>query len=592
MVWMLYRPQACPLVKVIRGRPTSWDPRVVGLRFQGEIETVAWSPCSKFIAIGWGDCPEISIVDPVTLNQLYTLSCTAVMILWTMIVFSPDSCLLSGYSCVDNCIISWDLQTGGQISRIYTNETGQQCYSMTYSGCGTMLGGLFDKINIVIYNILSGTCISSHSVQQSIVETIWTCGDYLQFATMEPESITIWQVSFASSDVPTKIDSLPTPSNLSKKLVLHPTLSQIAFILEGRVLVWDTQCHKVLLDYMDSEAPIKLMSFSADGSLLICGTGGPEFYLWKQSPNGYDFCQKVVSSAVYATPVISPDGSSVISSGSSVLQLWHIKNSPASFPNVITPLSQHQRGDKFLLGFSPNESLVAVTEYLGKTVSVFSLKSGNPQLVVDTETGVCGLRITEDKLVVVGDGKILTWDLPARGYDFNTGERFGNNTTTFRHSATHGITYASISPDLNYVVIGYSHPAEGLYLYDTHTGERLSVAESHTWKSEFIAGCEFWCGMHTGKGERWTILQENGSNTIKMKQLSQGEELQSGVSWHSPSGYQVSDDGWVLSSSGKRLFWLPHYWQPEKMLQRCWSKNFLAVWNMDLLEPIVLKLEV
>ncbi|KAF9786263.1 hypothetical protein BJ322DRAFT_775760 [Thelephora terrestris] len=593
-VWMLYRGQASPLVKVVRGRPTSWDPRVIGVRVPGEICTVAWSPCSQFIAFAWEECPDILIVDSVTLKQLYTMHSSEEMISWESIVFSPDSCLLSGYSFLDDWIISWDLQTGGQISIISTSETGR-CSSMAYSGCGTMLGGIFDEITIIIYNILSGTCISSHSVQQPIVETLWTQSEYLQFATVESESIVIWQVRFASDDTPTKINSLSTPKNLSTKLVLHPTLFRIAFILEGRILVWDAQEHDFLLDSMDVENPIT-MSFSADGSLFMCGTGGPEFYLWKESPKGYNFHQKGASSAVFATPVISPDGGSVISSGGSILQLWHMENFPTSLPIVITPRSLHTRGDKFLLDFSPDESAVAVAEQLGKTVTVLSLKSGNPQLVINTEMEICGMKMTGDKLIVVGNGKILTWDLLAESYDLNRGNICNDpQTTTFtHHSVVTEFLHASISPDLNYVAIGDPHKkSEGLCIYDTHTGDKLATAKSGLSINSFAqGGDEIWCGWHNGAGERWMIIREDGSNAIKMKQLSQREDPQSGFFWHSPSGYQISDDGWILSSSGKRLFWLPHYWRPEKKLQKCWSKKFLAVWNLDLFEPIILELKL
>jgi len=161
---------------------------------------------------------------------------------------------------------------------------------MTYSGCGTMLGGLFD-LEIIIYNVLSGAQISSHSVNGWAVDTIWTHGKNLQFATTKPGSIAIWEVSFTSDHPPTQVSSLPTPDNFSKKgVVLLPTLSLLAFAFGRRVVVWDAQHQKTLVDSTDVKDPER-MSFSSDGHFFVCGTGTTEFHLWKKSPDGYLPCQ-------------------------------------------------------------------------------------------------------------------------------------------------------------------------------------------------------------------------------------------------------------------------------------------------------------
>jgi hypothetical protein len=225
------------------------------------------------------------VLDAVTLKQLYTVYPQSRGHSWENVVFSSDSHLLSGFSWDYDCIVTWDLQTGGVIGDISTEEAGC-CNSMSFSECGTMLGGVFDQKTITTYNILSNTCISSHPIQGPAVDTIWTCGEYLQFATVDSGSIIIWQVSFTSGHTPTKVGSLSTPEGFSKSLAMLPTLSWLAFIDKGRVVLWDAQHHKVLLDSVDAENPVT-MSFSADGQLIICGTGGKESYLWKKSHSSY-----------------------------------------------------------------------------------------------------------------------------------------------------------------------------------------------------------------------------------------------------------------------------------------------------------------
>ena len=61
---------------------------------------------------------------------------------WNLVVFSPDSHLLAGYSYEEDCIVTWDLQTGGIIRNIgCSSSESSQNGSMTFSECETMIGG-------------------------------------------------------------------------------------------------------------------------------------------------------------------------------------------------------------------------------------------------------------------------------------------------------------------------------------------------------------------------------------------------------------------------------------------------------------------
>ena len=335
----LYGPQfSHPLARVVHGAPSSWDPSIATKKFPKEIKTVVWSPCSKFIAIALKDFPGIVILDAVTLGQLYTMYSQDKVIDWECIVFSPDNCILTGYSWMKDCITSWDLQTGGQISSIYTMRLGR-CKSIVYSGSGTLIGVLFKTHTIVTYDVPSVTKIFSHSTQQSSIKVIWTHGEHLQFATIELGSIITWQVSFTSNNPPTKVSSLPTPDGLPEDFVLQPTISRLAFNLEERVLVWDTQNHKILLDSM-GYADLESMSFSSDGHLFTCQEGDQGFCIWKESLDGYLLHQKFISSSQWTTLVVCPNAESVISFGGSMLQLWHTANSSTQSPIVPIQTSQ------------------------------------------------------------------------------------------------------------------------------------------------------------------------------------------------------------------------------------------------------------
>jgi WD40 repeat protein len=389
--------------------------------------------------------------------------------------------------------------------------------------------------------------------------------------------------------------SLPAPKDLSlETLVLLPTLLWLAFICKQKVIVWDAQNEKILLESADIENPSAL-SFSSNGHFFACSTVSEEFCIWKKSPAGYLSYEKFMPGTIYAIPYISPNGKSVITTGSGMIQLWYPENSPTPLSSVSMQVSKHSRF--FCIEFSPDASLVAITERLSTTVIVLDTESGNPLLVIDTGVMTCGLRITGDKVIVVCDGKIVTWDLSARDCEFNARKNINNSiqTTSFKHLIPiHGL-YASISPNLKFVALGGVWPGHNkLWVYNMHTGEELAVTWPHGGIPGFSSSsCEVWSARNNGSVFPWEIAKGDGPNTIKLKPLQLVEpQSQSGFPWNSPCGYQVTDDGWILSSSGKLLLWLPHHLRQDSIIQRKWNKRFLAIWNQNIPEPCILKLEV
>ena len=588
IVQRLYGPQVNPLARVIQGVPTSWDASIATKRFSRYICAAAWSPCSRFVVTAQSPSNRIVVLDAATLKQLHTLYYPNQHIVWSGLVHSPDGHLLTGYSHINNCIISWDLQTGGLISYISDGKT-VQCKLVAHSGCGTMLGGLFGNKTIITYNILSGAQISSHSVQEYIY-TIWTHSESLQFATMGSGSITIWEVGFTSSSAPTQISSLPTPDNLSlSNSVFFPTLSQLALILKDRVLVWDAQHQKILLDSMDVKSP-KEVAFSPNGHFFLCYNWGQDIHLWKKSPNGYLYDQKFTSSTEYPTAIFSPNGESIISFYSSILQLWHMTSSPTFSHKILTQAPKHTSG--FFLEFSPDKSLVAIAQKLSNKVTVFDVKSGNPQVIINAYMIICGVGIIENRIIIVSHGEIATWELPASGCVLNSQWNTKNSiqTTWFDTPSYTDYLCASISPHLNYIaLIQKPRKKYELCIMDLHTGWCFDSVEVQRWVPGFTPdGNRIWCASSDGKVEQLEIVKR--PQNIKLESLNITEKPLSGFPWHSPCGYQITDDGWVLSPSGKQLIWLPHQWQSK--IERRWGGKFLALFPSGLSEPLILELEV
>ena len=185
-------------------------------------------------------------------------------------------------------------------------------------------------------------------------------------------------------------------------------------------------------------------------------------------------------------------------------------------------------------------------------------------LIIDTDAKTHGLSITGNKIIVVGEREIVTWALPERDSVFTTKRQDINHsvkTTTLEDFASITSFGTSISPNLNYVAIGGSH---NLCIYDINTGKKLADERSNGVFFTFTpCGNEIWCAGNNGTMEKWEIVEQNGSTAFHLKELESDIHILKGFPWHSPHGHQITDDGWILSSSGKWLLWLPPHWRPD-----------------------------
>ena len=577
----------------------SWDPTIATMDSPHQIGCTAWSPCSRFIAISLG-LEEVQILDAATLKKVVSFTppkCTT-----QLLSFSPESHLLTWLG--KGSFINWDLQTGVQIGEIPTGEgvSSWNARSITYSECGTMFGVLFrdrdtPSISVGIYDVLSNVRIHHHQVSDPIgrlgTYVAWTHNECLQFTALGPRFITIWEVGFASKQPPTEVRTLPAPDNFdphpSKHSLFLPTLSRLAFVAESTIYIWDAQCSKLLLNSADLVGTARIrMSFSPDGHFFACGTHGAEIYLWEESPDGYDICQKIVSGDMggWPTPLLSPNGDSIILLRGSNLQLRRTSNSTISPSGVVT----RALAKDFILGFSSDESLAVIGQLEGDTATVLDLKSGVPWLTIDTGVQIIGLGVAGGTTVVVGNEKIITWSLPAGDHPPNARANIKDSIqTTMIDCPAPRMYIASVSPTLNHIAIMEEDWSEYIHLsvYSVSTGKRLTDTFLSRGSVLWFApdGHKIWSydGIYRG----WAITGDSGSNITKLEPLEPDTHL-GRPPWQPPHGYQVTDSGWTLSSSGKRLLWMPHYWRDE--IYRMWGEQYLALLHPNLPEVIILEL--
>ncbi|KAF9643063.1 hypothetical protein BDM02DRAFT_3273228 [Thelephora ganbajun] len=608
MVRKLYGPYANPLTRIVRGLPDSWNPAVATMEYL--YTAAAWSPCGRFIAIS-NHKSRTEILDAATLKRLNILGFLEGRT--RKLVFSPDARLLTIYNPNPEKFITWNLQTGVLVSAISPEQWDgdTECSSITHSTCGTMFGALIHKLDtltIRTYNVHSGTHIYSHSVEGKVEGDIWTHGECLRFAVVNPQSITTWEVGFASRNTPTKVESLPLPDNLPNGLRIrsfHPTLSRLAFIHSERIFVWDARHSKFLLN---ERAPkYRNVFFSSDGRFFVYETPPSEICLWKESPTGYILHRKLNWEAGISELLISPTGESVLVFNPGGIQLWRTMDSNTSFCK--------RTYGKFIVGFSPDETFAAVTRSWDNTITVLDLTSGNLLSTIDAGMKVRSQRVTGSTVVAVSDERVVTWNLPARDCNLTTRADAIRMATMIgcpgMFSYPNYLQFVSISPDLHNIAIIEGLPSDlpRLHLYDVPTGQCLGHVSMHKKISTspwFTPdGREVWCitrhggthgltiveGSEPSEANGLAIVESSVPGVIKLEHLRPTNQPPSTPPWLSSRGYQITDDGWILGISGKRLLWLPLYLQSLNTAHRTWSGRFLALLHATLPEAVILELE-
>ena len=562
---------------------------------------VVWSPCSRFIAIVWDKSKAtIEILDAVTLGRLVTLD--SPLGETRRLILSRDARSLTWFSANPWRIISWDALAGVQVSAISPEQQGHTINSLsaTYSTCGMMFGVVFGDgftSTICAYNVHSGERIYSYSIEGLALDEIWTHNEWLRFATMKSGVITTWEIGFTATDAPTEVQSLPIPSesHTMGNFLLHPNLSRLAFITGGKVKVWDSLDSKFLLDSADAKRP-RHMSCSRDGRFFACGTNGPEFYLWTETPSGYVLHQTFASNTGASKPLISPSGESIIAFGGLAIQLWRTTDSANLLSNVSARASQRGEGN-FILGYSPGETLAAVTRMRGGTVTVLDLDSGTSRLIINTDMNVYGVGVGESTVVVVGEGRIVSWNIPGdRVLDPRANLNDNIRTTTFEHPLFP--TFAprpttSVSPDLRRVAIVEvrGRTDSRLHLYDVHTGQCLASVPIEFETSPWFTtdANQILCVADSGEAESWRIVEESEPDGTELEQQESDGRPPDGFPWQPSREYDTAEGRWVLSSGGKRLLWLPPHWRSDGW-NRMWSGRFLALLGEGLPEPVILEL--
>ena len=579
--------------------------------FKGE---VAWSPCSRFIAVA--KTRAVEVLDAATLKRVHKFESPANPNT-PLLNFSPDGRYLIQLS--EGELAGWDLQTGDPLGAILSglDVSPVNPFSSTSSVDGRAVAVAWrtrpeNETFITTYDLISMTYSRSyHPPGTRIITPIWTHGECFRFATVKRGSIAVWEALFALTHEPAEVETFPVRDEVAdgEHFLFLPTLSRLAFTLRGTISVWDTKESKFLLnsgsiqDSQDTHSPSPPhfssgSSFSSDGSFFACMTVDREVYVWKESREGrYLLHQKLrfATAIVRARPILSSSGESIIASIRPTIHLWTTKDRILSS----NPSTQDD-GHDFTLTLSPNKTLAAFACNQRTTVTILDLRSREPRLTIDAGTrrwGVLCLGMTDDTVVVVDGEEIVTWNVPVGKYTLDARADINDSIRTTEFSPQSArIPYASLSPDLGYVVIvasWYSPGSDSLVIYDVSTGREVTSVNTTWVKPQLTRGGHQLWDVSGSSVKGWKIIQEGEPNPFARShanpELLKPTECPLDIfPWKSTRGYKVTDDGWILSPAQKRLLWLPHDWRSHER-HRVWSGQFLGLLHGRLSEVVILE---
>ena len=607
----MYKNHTSPLVRIVQGIPDSWERAIATATFDDELFDAVWSPCNRFIAVAY--CGFVEVLDAATLSRLSTFENSSYAAYG--LGFSPDGRCLT--LCVEQELISWDLRTGGPLGtiRLQLDSSYHKPLSFKHSKDGKLIAVAFKpqdfyggdigySPSIHTYDHHSGRHVGFHRFPEGqIISPIWTHDEYLQFATIDPKSIRVWQSPFTLEHPPVEVASFPVPDGITYayQLLFLPSLSRLAFVLGNIIQVWDVKAPKLLLkpELKAYRWPLAQMfptlsSFSSDGCFFAHMTHDEGVHIWKESPTGYLPYQQLplFSTGLNVAPRFSPNTESIIVSLDSKIHRLHTRDQVLSLPSVSTKDSN--RGN-FTLGFSPDENFAAFARKRESMVTIIDLKSGEQKwnAAVGLEIGCVGMA--GGTVIVVGEDSIVTWNLPDGDRTFNASINDIVRTTILnpplqsRHRGTP--FYMSISPDLSRIVVTRSRGNHfSLEVDDVSTGSCLASisTEYSPLRPQFTQdGRGVWAEDYTAFGEQCEIIEDGKSGAIEL-QLRTSEGQRREFFRESSRGYVVTDGGWVLSHSQKRLLWLPHRWRSGAR-SRVWGGQFLGLLHGELSEVVVLE---
>ena len=559
MFYHSQRPHPSP--RVVAGTKSSWDPRIVVSAKHSYYLSSTWSPSGQLVAVVTQEAVEIR--DALALKLLSTLQPTKSAARFRPgLAFSPDGHSLAG--CSDTSIVIWDIQTGGPVTNIKCEVTGdglEFIWSLDGKLISAISPWILGTVTVDIYNVTSGTKLSSSTLQSRDRPYLWACGASFQLVTIaqdpKGQTINIFEVGSTLS----RVESFPLKINSHFK-AFSPTTYRALFSIAGdhkhdpKLLILDIQTSEVLLqatgDYWNC-------CFSADASLMAASTRD-HLIIWKHTPRHYSQWKEFQQTP---KPLqFSPNSLSILSCGSVSLHVLHLDYTPTALSTETVPTAHQMLLDTY----SPHGTYIATAHHGENVVTITNLCSQIPPLqFIDTGFGILDIVLTGNVLLVKGSDTIMAWLLTEEGAvkGVLTNRRADCNDSLWSISLKEknpaflarllqrerdGETTGDHYPKLKFSNadgIGAISYRNGFYthIYHTETGEILKPNETPLHPSRT------WYHFHNP--------HQPNSNNYHHDLHKQNIPLEG--DW--PISQTILQEGWVKDQEGKHRLWLYPHWR-------------------------------
>ena len=560
---------------MLSGFPSSWDQTAV---LDHHYVSYAWSPCGQYFSTLLST--SVEEWDATTLEKRCSLQpCTITETEWPKHAYFPDALAYSpdGHSLAcffGSAVVIWDLQTGGVVEEIKTNDP-DACHSPTFvwSSDGTTIyvpsKGEDTAWVVTAYNIASGKIYSS-VVQSSVKPHLWLHGTFLWVMAIvynNDSQATINILEIQLNSINNLIESFPAnnlvellPRDTHAEISFSPSTYQISAIIpkseyEGTLVAFDIQSSKVLVereDYLVQSGS----HFSPDGRLLVASDGMEHVFVWEYTPEqGYALWMNLwpkIDPLHYLCGYKSSPSSSMIL----ILSTHHLRVHNLEGPRPNSP--KYNRHHVIFLNNPP--TCVITASKSGSTFTITNLQNSSSQCI-DTKFKIHNLDITYNILLVRGKDVIVAWQLTTEGtvnkvLDNTGGDSDGRLWTKpvlpnvpVELSTCGHVGAIKASQDL-------------IYYYDTETGLELDPITVNTPAYRF---------------SRWEVLGgDKGYSVSSNWDCFPGFEYP--TEYHLKSDKAKLHEGWVKYSEGdhQHQFWLPPEWR-HLFKRSYWVENVTTV---------------
>ena len=434
-----------------------------------------------------------------------------------------------------------------------------------------------------VIDVLNGTLLYQGGVVWllgSEIGAYWTHKDTLRFAmsfTNRKPMISIYELQLASTPPLYVLSSFSVPIQ-SPHFSFSPISFHASFSTDGKVVVFDLQDSKLLLQVETTQEFPPPGQFSSDGQLFVCQTSERRMCIWKNTPTGYVPWGSLRPRSSFKEFSWSPTSTSILCWGPEGIQLLCPDNhlSPL-IPNE--PELSYLPGDH-LVAYSANGTHIAATKQRSDAVTVLNHLHGTPQQFTNTGMQILDIRIVGTTVFAVDMYKLVGWDLEAGG------------TTHVSHGARRMIVNKPLAIDPNAKSLALSHNCSQVAFM---VGTDVFLHDIETWECVFkreVEDCEHRKIRFNPAGNLLGFIGKDAWSFENIcRPTGKFEDLWWELGLSSPHGYKLgSHSEWVTDSRGKKILWLPPNLR-EMQLEVKWDGNFMALLSLYLPEPVIVEFQ-